>query len=374
MIRQESLINKLQSASEKLLNNPNPQKVMESGNASANSPSIVFCAPYVNDNWKWFTHVIGEDGIRWYFFHDKPRGLLEKYIKRPNLSRIRACLEAILFAKKHNVKLIVSHEARFAFWCAFFAKWLGVQIEHISSSFNFTELPQGLKRTIMASAYTNVSQFIVHTKGEEQLYSDYFDIPIERFKTILWSDACHEVSPEEPLELGDYIGALGSNMRDYRSLMEAMEKLPDIKLILVASPDSLKNLRIPSNVKVISGIPYPHAMNILKYSRFMVLPLQGSEIRCGHVTLVAAMYLGKAFIATKSSGIADYVLDNYNAIACEPFAPDALAEAIRALWDDPEKCQQIGENGRQFAEKYCAVDIAVQHWRHLLYEQKILSN
>ena len=39
------------------------------------------------------------------------------------------------------------------------------------------------------------------------------------------------------------------------------------------------------------AIPYPRAMNILQHSRFMVLPLKGSAVPCGHVTLVAAMLL-----------------------------------------------------------------------------------
>ncbi len=43
---------------------------------------------------------------------------------------------------------------------------------------------------------------------------------------------------------------------------------------------------------------------------------------CGHVTLVSAMHLGKAFVISNSSGVKDYVQHGENAIVCEAFSPD----------------------------------------------------
>ena len=139
-------------------------------------------------------------------------------------------------------------------------------------------------------------------------------------------------------------------------------------------PHNLKDLNIPSNVKVLVNIPKEHAMNILKYSRFMVLPLRGSEVPCGHVTLVAAMHLGKGFVITNSLGVSDYVIDDYNAVTCKAFSPNALAEAIGTLWNKHKKCQQLGENGRQFAQKHCSEESARQQLQHLLSEKKVLSS
>jgi len=313
---------------------------------------------------------LSEDQVKWHFYCDKQRGLLERYYGR--LSVFRTCLELVRSAKQLQADLIITYNPRLSFWCIFFSTLLGVQTKHIAYSFNYHELPHGVKRRLQKWAFTNINQFIVHSKLEKQLYSDYFGIPTERIEVRLWCMAVPKVQPEKPLETGDYICALGGNARDYQTLMTAMRKLPDIQMIIVVRPSNLKNLSIPPNVKVMVNIDEAHAMNILKYSRFMVLPLKGSEVPCGHVTLVAAMHLGKAFVITNSSGVSDYVFHNYNGVTCEPFAPDALAEAIRTLWNDAARCQQLGKNGRQFAEEHCSEELGPKHLQHLLFRENLL--
>ena len=336
--------------------------------------SIVCCTPFENEDWKWFGSTFGKNRPQWHFYYSKPQGLLEKSIRQPNLAMLRACRQAVQAAKQLPANLIITHDPRVSFWCAVFAKRLGIQAEHIAYSFNFPDLPRGLKRRLMTSAFKNISHFIVYSKLEKQLYHDYFGIPLEQIDVCLWSVGTPKFSPEEPLETGDYICAIGGNARDYPTLMAAMEKLPNVKLVLVVRPHNLKSLNIPSNVKVLVNIPKENAMNILKYSRFMVLPLRGSEVPCGHVTLVAAMHLGNGFIITNSRGVSDYAVNDYNAVTCEAFAPDALAEAICTLWNDPNRCQQLGENGRHFAQKHCSEESARQQLQHLLSEKKVLSS
>jgi glycosyltransferase involved in cell wall biosynthesis len=334
--------------------------------------SVVVSTPFTNNNWKWFAPSFDDKQIHWSFYCEKPQGFIEKYIRQPNLAMIRSCREAVKATQKNHADLLFTHDPRVSFWCAFFAERLGVKTEHIAYSFNFPDLPRGLKRRWMTSAFKNISRFIVYSKMEKQLYHDYFGIPLERIDVVLWSVGTPEVSPQEPLESGDYICAIGGNARDYQTLMAAMEKLPDIPLVLVARPHNLKNLNIPSNVKVLVNIPKPHAMNIIKHSRFMVLPLTGSEVPCGHVTLVAAMHLGKGFIITNSSGVSDYVFHDHNAVTCEAFSADALADAISSLWKNPDKCQQLGENGLKFAQEHCSEASAREHLRNLLVERKLL--
>ena len=329
--------------------------------------TVVCCTPFYGDNWKWFVPELGETQIEWYFFDDRPILLPEKYIVRPYVAMIRACLQAVLFAKKKKPDLLITHDSRVAFWCAFFAKKLGVRTKHIAYSFNFAVMPQGTKRRLMTAAFKQPDKFFVFSQLEKSLYSNYFGISAERIEVVRWCMSVPEIEPTTPMISGDYVCAIGGNARDYQTLMAAMEKLPDIPLTIVVRPENIKGLRIPPNLKVSVNIPQAQAMNILKYSRFMVLPLIGSEIPCGHVTLVAAMRFSKAFIITNSSGIADYVLDNYNAVTCEAFAPDALADAIRDLWNNPDRCRELGENGRQFAEKYCSEESGVRYLRQALW-------
>jgi glycosyltransferase involved in cell wall biosynthesis len=105
---------------------------------------------------------------------------------------------------------------------------------------------------------------------------------------------------------------------------------------------------------VIVNAPFEEAMNILQHSEFTVLPLPTSTTPCGHVTLVCAMHLGKAVVATASAGIADYVFHGRNGLTCDPSSPQGLADAIDRLWADPAETALLGENNRRFGAEHCS--------------------
>jgi glycosyltransferase involved in cell wall biosynthesis len=130
----------------------------------------------------------------------------------------------------------------------------------------------------------------------------------------------------------------------------------------------------PGNVHVFTNIPYTDAMNVLAHSEFMVLPLASSEVPCGHVTLVAAMHLGKAFVITNSQGVADYVKHGENALAVPHADSGALAQAIEELWGAPERARTMGHRGLEFAQQFCSEARAVRHLRSTLVELGVLPS
>ena len=93
------------------------------------------------------------------------------------------------------------------------------------------------------------------------------------------------------------------------------------------------------------NVPSGRANNILAFSRFMVLPLAGSEVPCGHVTLVAAMHLKKAMVISNSLGVSDYVQDGVNSLVVPVGDATALACSIRELWNDPRRSERMGAAG-----------------------------
>ena len=120
--------------------------------------------------------------------------------------------------------------------------------------------------------------------------------------------------------------------------------------------------------------PLGEANNIIKFSRFMVLPLAGSDVPCGHVTLVTAMFLGRAMVITNSSGVDDYIQEDVNALTCEAKSPEALAARIRALWNDPERSARLGAGGRRFAETHCTEASMKENLDRVLREFGVLSD
>ncbi len=140
--------------------------------------------------------------------------------------------------------------------------------------------------------------------------------------------------------------------------MAAMALVPDIPLVAVVRPNNLQGLTVPPNVAIRTNIPFPDAINILNYSRFTVVPLVGSEVPCGHVTIVVAMQFGVAPIVTRSTGLDDYAIADRTAVTYQAHDAADLARQIRRLWDDRPLARTLGDNGRQFFADHCAEGVA----------------
>jgi hypothetical protein len=320
-------------------------------------PLLVYVTGGREDDGLWFSRHY--PGVRWKAFNQPRQTWLERRIPKPNLTLVRSCWRASRYAIREDARLLISVDPKVTYRCGEVLRFSTKHVPHLAWSFNFAELPRGMKRKMMAHAFEQVDCFIVHSTMERSLYADVFKIPIDRFEMMRWAVGSPEVNhPDRPIVPGDYLCALGGNARDYGTLMDAMALLPEIPLVAILRPHNLEGITVPPNVTVKMGIPTGDANNILMHSRFMALPLVGTEIPCGHVTVVAAMHLGKAQIVTRSTGLDDYVMEDRNALTYEARSAEDLASKIRKLWDDPGLCQTLGENGRRFAAEYCSNDLA----------------
>ncbi len=292
-----------------------------------------------------------------------------------NLARVRGSLEAVWVARKKNADIIVTHGPTLAAWCGLFAGMLRLRIPIIGHTFNFTELPGPAKRLAFSRMLATVDRLIVYSTLERTLYAKAFDLPESRFEVVRWGVRPPTADPPDvPLQEGEYICAIGGNGRDYPTLMGAARMLPHIRFVCVVRPHNLKGLDIPANVVILTNTPFGKTMNVLKYSRLMVLPLLHSEVPCGHVTLVAAMHFGKPIVVTDSDGIRDYVRGGYNALTTPAHSAWALAEASERLWSDADLRRRLGENGREFAVRECTEERIVEHFTRLLVETGLMSD
>jgi glycosyltransferase involved in cell wall biosynthesis len=353
-------------------------KKSESLNGSSTSTcsekkaTIVCCSDSEDENETWFANDLPDDQITWYFSYCKKFGIFDRLIKRPNLGKLYSSFQAARLAKRKKADLVVSHEAELTFWSTLFCRLLGVRVDHVAMAFNYPFMPNPIRRYWMTQVFKHVGQFVVSSTMEKELYHQYFDIPRQRIDVRLWKMGVIHYAPDTSLEAEDYICALGQFGRDYATLFAAMEQLPEIKLVVVARPDNVEGLNIPPNVKVCTNVPGLEAMNILKFSRFMVLPLADSQMPTGHITLVASMHLGKAAILANSSGISDYFQAGQTALTYEVGNPNSLATVIRQLWSQPETCENLGQNAQMFSAQHCSEERAIQEIAEMLAERNLL--
>ncbi|MES2500128.1 MAG: glycosyltransferase family 4 protein [Pseudomonadota bacterium] len=320
----------------------------------------------LNTSWSWLRNEFKHTNDEWHHYSSLAVDLPSFLPKKDSIARFFAASKAVKLARK-KPSVLVSHGPRPALYAGNLAKTFCPKIPHLVYSFNLTNLPSGKQHSLMSRAFQQPTKFVTYSNVERKLYADYFDIPIEKIDMLHWAVHAPKVDLTDPqLETGRYICALGSQGRDYATLIAAMKKLPNIKLVLVASADSILGLNIPNNVKIYTHIPLAQAHNILAHSAFMVLPLRDSQVPCGHVTIVSAMFFNKAIVVTNSLGVQDYIFDDKTGLFCEPKNADDLSEKIQALWDDSTKNIQLCEASLAFAHQYCTEKTAINYFADFL--------
>ena len=294
-------------------------------------------------------------------------------VARAHEARLRAALEARrLLRARSGPRVLVSHGPRPAEYWGLLAS--GTRLDfHDVSSFNFTDMPTGATRFAMSRAFRHVDRFVVSSSWEREFYADWFSIPVERMVFQHWGVRPPDVAGRDdpPLVAGDYVCAIGSQARDYATLVEAVRGGPT-RLVIVASPHSMQGIAPAPNVEVRTNIPLDDAMNILKHSRAMVLPMNSATARCGHVTAVSAMHLGVPIISTDCRGLDDYLVDGRTARLVPQGDPAALAGAIAALLADAGRRDELARAGRAFAQAHCMESNVVEGFRRAL-EQRGLA-
>ena len=181
--------------------------------------------------------------------------------------------------------------------------------------------------------------------------------PVYTIHNYVDTDFFSPVPGAPPTE--DFIMSQGLAWRDYPTLIRAMQGLPDVSCHISAKSAwddfsaGYEGMSIPDNVQITS---YDHPSiirNVFARCRFVVIPLQPhASMWCsGSTSILQAQAMGKPVIVSYLPGIAEYVKDGETGFVVEPGSPSALREAIRTLWENPEKARAMGEQAQAWVRE-----------------------
>ncbi len=306
----------------------------------------------LNSDWRWIAETApGAEG-EWLYINSQRRPGLETRLKFPNLGRVRGSIALRRAVKQGHSDLVVSHGP---LNCYYGIEALNRRNDppHLAMSFNFTDIPVGMRRKLMRKAYQSVDRFTVFSRMERKLYSDIFEVPEDRFDFIYWGVKPPITEPLPRTITEPYFIAIGNEARDYRTLVEAARMRPQHKFIFIVRPWTLNGLDVPSNVTVHCNLPWEQTWSLAWHATAALISLRSSQTPNGHVSIVGGMHIGKAHIVSDSAGITDYARDNETALVVPTADPAGFANAMDRLMDEPETAKRLGDNALAFAHAHC---------------------
>jgi hypothetical protein len=222
----------------------------------------------------------------------------------------------------------------------------------------------GLKGSLARASLEPIDKFVVHTRCEIDYYSQWLGLPKERFEFVPLQKPEYARLGEEDQE-NPFIFATGSGNRDYGTFFKAVEKL-NLKTLVAPGRHAVAGLNIPSQVELRFEITKPEIIKAAQSARINVIPMTTDGPTGGTVTIVESMRMGCAIIATRRSGVEDYLEDGVTALLVDPYSETQMTEALDRLWNDHALRNRLGKAAYQYAINNCSDEVAGGHLEKIL--------
>jgi glycosyltransferase involved in cell wall biosynthesis len=211
---------------------------------------------------------------------------------------------------------------------------------------------------------SRIDRVIVYASAQRRFAIDTLGYPPERVllttfmvDTDFWRpEQVTAARRERPM-----ICAVGQELRDYPTLVEAVRGLDVDVTVAAASPwskraDTSAGLAIPANVDV-RGFNLFDLRQLYADASFVAVPLQESDFQAGITTILEAMSMGKAVICTRTSGQTDAIVDGETGVYVSPADVEALRSAIERLLAQPDAAARLGEAGQRWVREHADIDV-----------------
>lgn len=315
----------------------------------------------MNPDWHWIAETADGAAGNWAYVSMQRRRGLEARIKFPNLGRVRGSFAIRRAVTAGYDDLVISHGPYNSYYGAEALRRCS-NPPHLAMSFNFTEIPGGVRHKLMCRAYRSVDRFVVFSKMERALYARVFDLPEERFDFAYWGVNPPITAPLPRTIMEPYFIAIGNEARDYRPLVEAARLRPQHRFVFVVRPWTLDGLVVPDNVTVHCNLPWEQTWSLAWHATAGLISLRDRMAPNGHVSVVGGMHIGKAHIVSDSLGIADYAINDATALVVPTGDARAFAQAIDQLSDEPGTVRRLGETAQAFARAHCTEQHTVDYF------------
>ncbi len=296
---------------------------------------------------------------------------------------IQAFFSVLRLIKREKPSIVHTHTSKAGFLGRWAAKLVGVPfIVHTPHGHVFYGHfgARAVKIFFLIEKITNLitDRIIALTEGERKDYIDFSVSSSEKITTIhsgveIERYLTSHVNIEEKkrslglIPKGQVVGTIGwlLPVKGPILLLKAMESVwqnrSDVELVFVGKGELKSDLTTQAiEMGVLDRVKFLGWRNdiheILPVFDLFVLPSLNEGM--GRV-IVEAMASGKPVVASNVGGIPDLIKDKENGLLVKPGDEEALANAVLALLNDPEKARRMGKRGRDRCHNF-GLDVMLQ--------------
>ena len=181
---------------------------------------------------------------------------------------------------------------------------------------------------------------------------DVLGIPPEKLTHIHFHADTDFYRPEASRRIFDHqVCAAGLEWRDYPTLIAAAQRLSTLDFRLAAaSPwskhtNETERTELPPNVAA-RRYEYGELRELYGSSAVVACPLYETDFQAGITSILEAMSMGCAVVATRTAGQTDVIEDGVTGLYVDPGDVDGWCRALERLTRDPALRESLGANAR----------------------------
>lgn len=204
-----------------------------------------------------------------------------------------------------------------------------------------------IEKLVMKLVNRGVSLYMVYSTRELSLFPQLWGVDPAKMRFCpFYLIPEHTNYTEGETNRSGLLFAGGNSKRDYAPLIKAARQLPEYNFLFATA------LTLPETPPENVQVDWPKLeeyLKAMKEAEVILLPLRTDLPRTvGLLTMLEALSLGQAVIASNAMGIDDYITNEDNGIVVEG-TPESYIKAIRELLapENKDQLEKIRKNARQ---------------------------
>jgi glycosyltransferase involved in cell wall biosynthesis len=252
-----------------------------------------------------------------------------------------------------------------------FLRMTGTTVPTAVLNLNMLQPYRGLKRWFARTALSSVSAMVVASKHEKQVYAEHLQLPTERLRFKLLSGPYledHRFAQLIQESKQEYVVSPGYSGRDFNLLREVASRVPQVRFLVLAYPESVEGVRFPPNVQLRYGLPEIEFCRCIARARVCFLPIANHQTANGHIAIIQAMSLRTLLFTNPTPGTKDYLVDRENCLLFSGTDVEEHARRLTRLYESPDSYGDIIERAYTFARANFSIETDIRLIGDLLRE------